>query len=301
LSFPQPLGSITGVKRFLRYLAPNLVTGASVFFGMASLYMTTQGRWVEAAWFTVWSVVSDRLDGMVARAVKGASEFGVQLDSFADFLNFGVAPTVLSAVYLSQPGSPFAEGGARVILLLSLALWFLAVVFRLARFNVVGGDPVCKHLFFGVPTTVMGGLFSAGFLALLKYGATPTGASLTLYDEPMLLGSGGLGMGIWKIWPAFMLTGALLMASTLRIVKPSISNGRALKIWGAIYVGAGYIAGGARRIPEFLVVLVFVYVGVSIIWGQMPSLRKNKVPRLFPADDNAPQPPRPEDDGLPDL
>ena len=67
-------------KRFFRYLAPNLVTLASLTFGMCSLVATIQGQFAEAGWFIVFSVLTDKLDGFVARLVKGTSEFGVQLE-----------------------------------------------------------------------------------------------------------------------------------------------------------------------------------------------------------------------------
>ena len=93
------------VKRFFRYLAPNLVTFASLTFGMASIVSSFEGRYADAAWFVIFSVLTDKLDGFVARLVKGTSEFGVQLDSFADFLNFGIAPAVCWYTYLSRPVS----------------------------------------------------------------------------------------------------------------------------------------------------------------------------------------------------
>src|SRR5262249_56924431 len=85
-------GALMQLPRFLRYLAPNLVTFASLTFGMSSIVASFEHRFVDAAWFVMFSVLTDKLDGFVARLVKGTSEFGVQLDSFADFLNFGIAP-----------------------------------------------------------------------------------------------------------------------------------------------------------------------------------------------------------------
>ena len=74
----------------LRYLAPNLITAASLVFGLVSLSAAHRGDWRLAGWMIIYAVMCDRLDGLVARRLKATSEFGVQLDSFADFLNFGL-------------------------------------------------------------------------------------------------------------------------------------------------------------------------------------------------------------------
>jgi len=66
-----------------------------------SLWSAANERFALAAWMIIYAVLTDRLDGLVARAVKGTSELGAQLDSFADFLNFGVAPAYLVLTYLS--------------------------------------------------------------------------------------------------------------------------------------------------------------------------------------------------------
>src|SRR5215470_14900689 len=98
--------------RVLRYLAPNLITASSMIFGLVSLWAATHGDVPLAAWMIIYAVLTDRLDGLVARAVKGTSELGMQLDSFADFMNFGIAPAFLVLSYLSgRPDLPYHHGG----------------------------------------------------------------------------------------------------------------------------------------------------------------------------------------------
>src|SRR5688500_12827099 len=72
-----------------------------MIFGLVTLWSARGGNFSLAAWMIIYAVLTDRLDGLVARAVKGTSELGMQLDSFADFLNFGVAPAYLVLTYLS--------------------------------------------------------------------------------------------------------------------------------------------------------------------------------------------------------
>src|SRR5215208_4103733 len=105
-----------------------------MIFGLVSLWSAHNGRFAFAAWMIIYAVLTDRLDGLVARAVKGTSEFGMQLDSFADFLNFGVAPAFLMHTFLtSHPVagmSGMEAGWAHGALVLACAIWVLAAVFR---------------------------------------------------------------------------------------------------------------------------------------------------------------------------
>ncbi len=156
-------------KRAIRYLAPNIITATNLILGLLSLVASMEGEYVLASWLIIYAVMADRLDGLVARLVKGTSELGVQLDSFADFLNFGVAPGVLIYASLSRQESlPFSTGTGRVVLLSACGIWVLASVFRLARYNITSNEKLPPKVFFGVPTTLMGGVLVGWFLVLLK-------------------------------------------------------------------------------------------------------------------------------------
>ena len=67
------------VSRFLRYLAPNLITLSSMIFGLVSLWSSHNGDTPLAAWLIIYAVLTDRLDGLTARALKATSELGMQL------------------------------------------------------------------------------------------------------------------------------------------------------------------------------------------------------------------------------
>jgi CDP-diacylglycerol---serine O-phosphatidyltransferase len=290
-------------KRFFRYLAPNLVTLASLTFGMCSLVASIKGQFAEAGWFIVFSVLTDKLDGFVARLVKGTSEFGVQLDSFADFLNFGVAPAALFYTYLGRPESPLGSGLLHSALAASCFVWVLAVVFRLARYNIVGDDPRCKRIFFGVPTTLMGGLLAALFLMLLKYGADPSGSPVTVNADPRLLGGLRIGSGVWLVWPPLLAIGAFLMASAIKIPKLGTSKSKILTGFIFLNVIIGYVAGATRHVPEVLCFDASMWVLASLIWGTVNRGMKGlRPPPIFPRTDPHPSqlPQRPEEDAVPD-
>lgn len=289
-------------KRFFRYLAPNLVTLSSLLFGMLSLGCSLEGRYADAAWFIVFSVLTDKLDGFVARLVKGTSEFGVQLDSFADFLNFGIAPATLWYAFLSRaPGLGFADGQGRVLLVASCVLWVLAVTFRLARYNIVGDDPSCRRVFFGVPTTLSGGTLVAFFLTCLKYGSPELqefARGAGAFDEPKLLGDLNVG-AVLQVWPVLILVGAYLMASSIVIPKLGRSRSKALTVFIFVNVFAGYALGFLRRFPEYLTFTSTVWIVTSLGWGQVSHFARSlKAPPIFPAVDPPPgkEPQRPEDD-----
>src|SRR5580704_10874673 len=98
------------MTRVLRYMAPNLITLSSMVFGLVSLWSAHKGDAPLAAWLIIYAVLTDRLDGLVARAMKATSELGMQLDSFADCINFGVAPAFLLLSYLPVREPYFRDG-----------------------------------------------------------------------------------------------------------------------------------------------------------------------------------------------
>jgi CDP-diacylglycerol--serine O-phosphatidyltransferase len=158
--------------RMLRYLAPNLITLSSMIFGLVSLWSSHNGNPSLAAWMIIYAVLTDRLDGLVARAMKATSELGMQLDSFADFLNFGVAPAFLVLSYLSSRADlPYYDhdSTAHTLLFVACGAYMLCAVFRLARYNVLSDDQIPTKMFFGFPTTLSGGMMTIWILLLLKY------------------------------------------------------------------------------------------------------------------------------------
>ena len=296
--------------RALRYLAPNLITTANLVFGMLSLTATAHGAYATAGWFIIYSVLFDRLDGFVARLVRGTSELGVQLDSFADFLNFGVAPAFL--IYASvgaSPVLPFTEGSGRALLMIACILWVLAATFRLARYNITTEEtpaPGAMKIFFGVPTTLAGGLLITWYLALYKYSlpgnvfpALPEAfGGMHLFGDSLVTPA-----SVWRYTPVIMIMGAYLMASSLRVPKLGLMRSKAATIFVFVNVFAGYICGLARVFPEYMVLPPTMWLVCFLVWGQLsPAARRMRPPPIFPSVDPPPgqEPVRPEDDLVPE-
>lgn len=117
----------------LRIILPNLVTLLALSMGLTSIRFAIEGQYEIAVLAVIVAAILDGLDGRLARALRGTSRFGAELDSLADFVDFGVAPgLILYSWSLNQ--------------IKSLG-WFTALVFaiacalRLARFNVTNENP----------------------------------------------------------------------------------------------------------------------------------------------------------------
>jgi CDP-diacylglycerol---serine O-phosphatidyltransferase len=131
----------------VRTLLPNLITLLALCAGLTAIRLAIEERleWAVAA--IVFAALLDGVDGRIARFLKGTSRFGAELDSLADFVNFGVAPALI--VYLWDLHELKSAG------------WIAAMVFaictglRLARFNVMMDDPNrpawAGNFFTGVP------------------------------------------------------------------------------------------------------------------------------------------------------
>lgn len=117
----------------IRILIPNVITLLALCSGMTAMRFAFEGRYDWAVACIMIATVFDGLDGRVARLLKGTSKFGAELDSLADFVNFGVAPALV--LYLWALSSFKAFGW---IIALGLAL---CTALRLARFNVALDDP----------------------------------------------------------------------------------------------------------------------------------------------------------------
>ena len=125
------------------YILPNLVTAASLFAGFYSMVATLNGNYSTAAVWIFISAVCDGLDGKVARMTGTTSKFGVEFDSLADLVAFGVTPAFLMYAWALRP---FGRLGW-----VAAFLFLVCAALRLARFNVQV-DTVESKRFVGLPT-----------------------------------------------------------------------------------------------------------------------------------------------------
>ena len=108
-------------------LFPNIITLMGLCFGLTSIKYTLMGKWELSVIFITIAAVIDGLDGRIARFLDSSSQFGAQLDSLADFLNFGVAPAFL--LYFWELKNIKVYGWTLVMVMV------ICMAIRLARFN----------------------------------------------------------------------------------------------------------------------------------------------------------------------
>ncbi len=244
----------------LRYLAPNSCTAMSLLLGLASVVQSTQGKYELAAWLILWGVLLDKLDGTFARLFNASSEFGAQMDSFADFVSFGIAPAALLFFGLREPEfSGIVHYGW---LMASCGVFVVAVAARLARFNV--SEPANGHLmFYGIPTTFMGALLASGFLTWDKF---------------------GLGFGYMAPIPFVLLVLALAMVSNVKLPKLKVRKNLALNIFQAGMVLFAYIVAPFQLFPEVLFMQALFYLSVGVIWYAVkPPTFEDEVEEVIPS------------------
>ena len=117
----------------IRVVLPNLVTLAALAMGLTAIRFAIEGKFSTAVVSVIVAAILDGLDGRLARALRGTSRFGAELDSLADFVDFGVAPALILYFSTLQRVPSFG--------------WFAALIFviaaalRLARFNTMLDDP----------------------------------------------------------------------------------------------------------------------------------------------------------------
>lgn len=174
-----------------RLLAPSVFTTLNMISGFASVLLAFRGHFTLAAVLIAFSIVMDIADGFVARLVGATSPFGLQLDSLADLISFGVAPAVLVHTWALDEWPLLAY--------LVAFFWLACAAFRLARFNVTIDPAADKRYFVGLPSPGAAVVVVATIFAL---------------DSPMW----GPGSGPWRAWFPMLVSivPALLMVMTIR-------------------------------------------------------------------------------------
>lgn len=131
----------------VRMMVPSFVTLLGLCAGLTSIRMSIEQRWELALAAIVFAALLDGVDGRVARLLKASSRFGAELDSLADFVNFGVAPAILIFTW--------GLGDLKSLGWICVLLFALASALRLARFNVSLDEDKPKwqsNYFSGMPT-----------------------------------------------------------------------------------------------------------------------------------------------------
>ncbi len=137
---------------------PHLLTTGNLLCGAASLLFALEGKYLLAGGCIYLGMLFDVLDGLTAQRLGLATPFGIEYDSLADFLTFGIAPAFLAYLYAFQALADWGWLGSAALI--------TATALRLARFNVRGMEaPREKSYFQGLPSPASAGIV-VGFLLL---------------------------------------------------------------------------------------------------------------------------------------
>jgi CDP-diacylglycerol--serine O-phosphatidyltransferase len=230
-----------GIRRGVSLL-PSLFTLANLFCGWACVVYAMRGDLATAAPFIGFAVVLDMLDGRIARMTGTTSDFGVQLDSLADLISFGMAPAVLAFQWGLEPLGRMGWAVGFVYL--------TAAALRLARFNIqVITD---KRYFVGLPSPAAAGLVAA-----------------TVFYFP----DGPEAYPIALLGAALLVAPALLMVSTIRFQSFKTFDLGMRRGYRGLFLVAAFIALLVTRPHEVLIVMAYAYFASGFVGALMSKRR----------------------------
>ncbi len=227
---PRPLDDERHFRRGL-YLLPTIFTVGNMFCGYACVVFAMRGELSTAAPFIGVAVVLDMLDGRIARMTKTSSAFGLELDSLADIISFGIAPAVLALAWGLSEFRFFGWAAG--------FLYLTAAAMRLARFNIQTTGQVDKRYFVGMPSPPAAGVVAS-----------------TIFAWPV--------PPPWLSQPAaaiaLVLVPAALMVSTMRFRSFKTINFGWTQSYMQILIVAAVIAAIATAPHVALVVIAYSYL-----------------------------------------
>ncbi len=153
-------GSVRGTRRRALATLPSLFTLGNMFCGFFAILVSIRGQYTLAAVLIGLSVLFDIVDGAVARLVGAVTPFGLQFDSLADLVSFGLAPALLAFTLFSQGKDEWDPLGWVVCF-----VWVACAAIRLARFNTTIDPTADKRYFIGMPSPGAAGVVLASVFA----------------------------------------------------------------------------------------------------------------------------------------
>ena len=230
----------------VRLMVPNFFTLLGLCAGLTSIRMGIEGRYDIALAAIVFAAFLDGIDGRVARLLKASSRFGAELDSLADFVNFGVAPAFLIFNW--------GMGSAKSIGWICVMMFALASALRLARFNAALDEERPRwqsNFFIGMPTP------AAAIAVMLPIYLDSSGL-LDVRGNPLLI-RGTL---------VYVMVIAVLMVSNIPTYSGKLIGERIGREWvlPSIFAAIGFVALLVTYTYETLVGATLAYL-CSIIWS----------------------------------
>ena len=243
-----PFQSRVGRGRHFRrgvYLLPSLFTLANLFCGYACIVHAMRRDFEAAALFIGIAMVLDTLDGFIARLTDSSTAFGLEFDSLADVVSFGLAPAILAFSWGLWPLKRLGWAAG--------FLFVTAAAMRLARFNIQSVAVTDKRYFVGMPSPAAAAI-TAATVYLFPYG---------LFDYREALPA-----------LAMVLLPAVLMVSTIRFRSIKAIHLGWTRSYLALFIGAIVIAAVASYPREALVVIAYTYLLSGLVGYAWTRLRR---------------------------
>ena len=236
-------------RRFKRgvFLLPSLFTVANLFCGYACVVYSTRADFDTAALFIGIAMVLDTLDGFFARLTNSSTAFGVELDSLADVVSFGMAPAILAFTWGLWPLGRLGWAAG--------FLYVTAAAMRLARFNIQSTTTavIDKRYFVGMPSPAAAGVIAA-----------------TVYLFPAGLADQRAAMAVL----AMVLVPGFLMVSTIRFRSVKAIDVGWRRSYLALFLAAVALALVATHPRIALVALAYAYTAAGLIAWVLLKVRK---------------------------
>jgi CDP-diacylglycerol--serine O-phosphatidyltransferase len=183
------------------YILPSLFTSANLVLGFVSVLFSIHGNFAAASWSILGAIVMDALDGRVARWTKSTSSFGIEFDSLADLVSFGVAPSILMYMLVLQT---MDKTGIMIAV-----FYVVAGALRLARFNIKAHEGAHSPHFIGLPIPAAAGILAS---FALSYELFANGSVIPVKTIPIVMSKMPL---MFKSVPVTMLLISILMISSV--------------------------------------------------------------------------------------
>ncbi len=216
------------------YILPNIFTSLNIFCGFYAVIASINGNFVAAAIAIFVAGVFDMLDGRIARATNATSKFGVEYDSLADLISFGLAPGLMMYLWALKPMGRIGW--------LAGFLFMTCGALRLARFNTQYGKISSEH-FVGLPIPLAAAMTASTVLICHKLGiqdsVNPILLLIMLYALSFLMVSTIKYQSFKKPELSKKMKFEVLVASVLILIFIAAQPAVALFILGVVYVVSG--------------------------------------------------------------
>jgi CDP-diacylglycerol--serine O-phosphatidyltransferase len=255
---------IEKVKKTTTAALPSFFTVGNIAFGFFAILAAIDKNFSMAGWFIILAMIMDILDGRIARLVKGESKFGVEIDSLADFLSFGLAPAYIMYLFHLKDYGFWGYPPAFI--------YVLCGAFRLARFNVSSKE---EHqdakVFTGLPIPAAAGILASFVIVYSLFELDTDMRSIKIISRQMPF--------LYNVIPLVMLGLGFLMISKIPYASFKYQNLLKPKTFSGVIFFVAFIFLIIRYPQDaiFLIFSLYVISGIiAMLWRGFKNITHHK-------------------------